>query len=112
MAELNHNDAFSQVRGLQTAPGLGSRDRTRTYNLPVNSRTLCQLSYAGSRRAAGGAGAGRGHKISAPGGLPDPVTAHVTGIACITRVSAGHDREVRRPKRYRAWYQVPAGRRG
>ena len=22
--------------------------RTRTYNLPVNSRTLCQLSYAGS----------------------------------------------------------------
>jgi hypothetical protein len=36
----------------------------------------------------------------------------VTGIACITRVSAGHDREVRRPKRYRAWYQVPAGRRG
>src|SRR5260221_13630401 len=26
----------------------GSRDRTRTYNLPVNSRTLCQLSYAGS----------------------------------------------------------------
>ncbi len=33
-------------------PGLtcgdtGSRDRTRTYNLPVNSRTLCRLSYAG-----------------------------------------------------------------
>jgi hypothetical protein len=26
----------------------GSRDRTRTYNLPVNSRTLCRLSYAGS----------------------------------------------------------------
>jgi hypothetical protein len=26
----------------------GSRGRTRTYNLPVNSRTLCQLSYAGS----------------------------------------------------------------
>ncbi|CAJ63899.1 hypothetical protein FRAAL5266 [Frankia alni ACN14a] len=25
-----------------------SRDRTRTYNLPVNSRLLCQLSYAGS----------------------------------------------------------------
>jgi hypothetical protein len=24
-----------------------SRDRTRTYNLPVNSRTLCRLSYAG-----------------------------------------------------------------
>jgi hypothetical protein len=28
----------------------GSRDRTRTYNLPVNSRTLCRLSYAGSTR--------------------------------------------------------------
>ena len=33
-----------------------SRDRTRTYNLPVNSRTLCQLSYAGpSARRAGAA---------------------------------------------------------
>ena len=32
-----------QVKGIS----LGSRDRTRTYNLPVNSRTLCQLSYAG-----------------------------------------------------------------
>ena len=32
-----------------------SRDRTRTYNLPVNSRTLCRLSYAGpsARRALG-----------------------------------------------------------
>src|SRR5215469_7672534 len=33
-----------------TGPDLGqlsSRDRTRTYNLPVNSRTLCRLSYAG-----------------------------------------------------------------
>lgn len=29
--------------------GLGSPDRTRTYNLPVNSRTLCRLSYGGSR---------------------------------------------------------------
>jgi hypothetical protein len=27
---------------------LGSRGRTRTCNLPVNSRTLCRLSYAGS----------------------------------------------------------------
>jgi hypothetical protein len=27
-----------------------SRDRTRTYNLPVNSRTLCRLSYAGPSR--------------------------------------------------------------
>lgn len=26
----------------------GSRDWTRTSNLPVNSRLLCQLSYAGS----------------------------------------------------------------
>ena len=29
---------------------LGSRDRTRTYTNPVNSRTLCQLSYPGMRR--------------------------------------------------------------
>ena len=35
-----------QVKGHIT----GSRDRTRTYNLPVNSRTLCRLSYAGSTR--------------------------------------------------------------
>src|SRR5262245_36696259 len=27
---------------------LGSREWTRTTNLPVNSRTLCRLSYAGS----------------------------------------------------------------
>ena len=32
---------------------MGSCDRTRTYNLPVNSRLLCQLSYAGPSRAAG-----------------------------------------------------------
>ena len=31
----------------------GSRDWTRTSNLPVNSRTLCRLSYAGSRCAEG-----------------------------------------------------------
>jgi hypothetical protein len=31
------------------ATALGcSRDWTRTSNLPVNSRLLCQLSYAGS----------------------------------------------------------------
>ena len=29
-----------------------SRDWTRTSNLPVNSRTLCQLSYAGPRSLA------------------------------------------------------------
>src|SRR6202012_2332916 len=39
-------DALPLVRGHET----GSRDRTRTYNLPVNSRTLCRLSYAGSTR--------------------------------------------------------------
>jgi hypothetical protein len=36
-----------------SAMGTGcSRGRTRTFNLPVNSRTLCRLSYAGS--SAGG----------------------------------------------------------
>ena len=35
---------FMQVRGLT----FGSRAKTRTWNLPVNSRTLCRLSYAGS----------------------------------------------------------------
>jgi hypothetical protein len=29
-------------------PAHGSRGVTRTHNLPVNSRTLCRLSYAGS----------------------------------------------------------------
>ena len=34
--------------GVQVADqGVGSRGRTRTFNLPVNSRTLCRLSYAG-----------------------------------------------------------------
>src|SRR6185437_6764628 len=42
--------ALSQVRGLTMYAPSGSRDRTRTYNLPVNSRTLCRLSYAGSTR--------------------------------------------------------------
>ena len=43
--------AFPQAGGLTpTNPG-SSRDRTRTYNLPVNSRTLCRLSYAGPRAA-------------------------------------------------------------
>ena len=32
-----------------------SCNRTRTYNLPVNSRLLCQLSYAGSIVALHGA---------------------------------------------------------
>jgi hypothetical protein len=32
---------------------MGSRDWTRTSNLPVNSRTLCRLSYAGPHDARG-----------------------------------------------------------
>src|SRR5205085_1745354 len=32
---------------LQQSPGESSRAWTRTKNLPVNSRLLCQLSYAG-----------------------------------------------------------------
>src|SRR5215471_4265474 len=60
----------AQAKGIS----LGSRDRTRTYNLPVNSRTLCQLSYAGLagaganglERAAVPADCGRGDKGSAP----------------------------------------------
>ena len=40
--------AFPQLRALYC-----SRDKTRTYNLPVNSRLLCQLSYAGPSLAAG-----------------------------------------------------------
>ena len=31
--------------------GKGSRSWTRTNNLPVNSRLLCQLSYAGPLRS-------------------------------------------------------------
>src|SRR5439155_14410345 len=42
--------AFPQAGGLTLCSSDGSRDRTRTYNLPVNSRTLCRLSYAGSTR--------------------------------------------------------------
>ena len=37
----------------QVSGWFGSRDRTRTYNLPVNSRTLCRLSYAGPMPAGG-----------------------------------------------------------
>ena len=50
--------------------GTSSRDRTRTYNLPVNSRTLCRLSYAGPPGAdparPGSGDQRRGHKGSAP----------------------------------------------
>ena len=48
---LRHGDSLSScVYAGERADVLGSRDRTRTYNLPVNSRTLCRLSYAGSTR--------------------------------------------------------------
>ena len=55
-----------------------SRDRTRTYNLPVNSRTLCRLSYAGPHVAGGPASPvepesrrypRRGHKGSVPAAM-------------------------------------------
>ena len=45
-SERHPTYAFTQIR----CHIAGSRDRTRTYNLPVNSRTLCRLSYAGSTR--------------------------------------------------------------
>src|SRR5580704_8251185 len=48
--EIPSLPALSQVKGPTTDTPVGSRDRTRTYNLPVNSRTLCRLSYAGSTR--------------------------------------------------------------
>ena len=46
-----NNPAPDEGSGLFRSPerSHGSRDRTRTYNLPVNSRTLCRLSYAGPR---------------------------------------------------------------
>jgi hypothetical protein len=40
--------ALPQAGRLTPDKSGSSRDRTRTYNLPVNSRTLCRLSYAGS----------------------------------------------------------------
>jgi hypothetical protein len=57
-------------------PGHRSRAQTRTGNLPVNSRTLCRLSYAGStgrfRRPDHGSRPAfrRAHKGSAPGTVP------------------------------------------
>jgi hypothetical protein len=36
-------------------PRIGSPGGTRTCNLPINSRTLCQLSYGGSAPARLGA---------------------------------------------------------
>ena len=46
---------------------LRSCNRTRTYNLPVNSRLLCQLSYAGSSHftTPGVAARPRGNNLSA-----------------------------------------------
>ena len=48
----------------------GSRDRTRTYNLPVNSRTLCRLSYAGSRGTGGAEPASATALPGSPAGVP------------------------------------------
>ena len=77
---LRHGDpslpAYSQVRGLTTLTLAGSRDRTRTYNLPVNSRTLCRLSYAGPHRSPG-TGLGGSRYIRAAG----PRLAHPRGPA-------------------------------
>jgi hypothetical protein len=55
---LSSLPAFPQAGGLthtalSGSRDSGSRDRTRTYNLPVNSRTLCRLSYAGPSHPAG-----------------------------------------------------------
>ena len=48
------SDINQFIRRMQNVSGAGptetfsrSCNRTRTYNLPVNSRLLCQLSYAG-----------------------------------------------------------------
>ena len=41
-----------------------SCDRTRTYNLPVNSRLLCQLSYAGMLAGEPAFGASVGYRTS------------------------------------------------
>ena len=35
---------------VQVIEKVGSSGRTRTYNPPVNSRMLCQLSYSGNKR--------------------------------------------------------------
>jgi hypothetical protein len=54
----------------------GSRAQTRTGNLPVNSRTLCRLSYAGSAdehlARARCTGTFAAHKGSVPGAVPGP----------------------------------------
>ena len=52
--------------------GRSSRDRTRTYNLPVNSRTLCRLSYAGPSRIS------VAHRTGCPY-APECMTAGVPG---------------------------------
>ena len=43
-------DGVKEKRGSYASPSvqIGSSGRTRTYNHPVNSRTLCQLSYRGT----------------------------------------------------------------
>ena len=62
--------AFPQAGGLTRAACGGSRDRTRTYNLPVNSRTLCRLSYAGSRGTGGAEPASATALPGSPAGVP------------------------------------------
>jgi hypothetical protein len=62
--------AFTLVRGQIT----GSRDRTRTYNLPVNSRLLCQLSYTGPSHTT--------HRKSAPMRCCDKSLAHFRRARC------------------------------
>ena len=78
-----------------------SRDRTRTYNLPVNSRTLCRLSYAGpydaARTAAGPEPGYREHRVAAtrlahPRGSADPPAARTA----LSQPLAGHDTEGQR----------------
>jgi hypothetical protein len=49
-ADCVWHEAREKVRnGALTCGSAGSRDWTRTSNPSVNSRMLCQLSYAGSR---------------------------------------------------------------
>jgi hypothetical protein len=64
-----------------------SRNRTRTYNLPVNSRLLCQLSYAGLRLAP--PYLVPGNRVHDPGpsgrrgspGAPPPGETRVSGVS-------------------------------
>ena len=50
----------------------GSRAKTRTWNLPVNSRLLCQLSYAGLATGEAVGGASVGYRTPRRGFRPRP----------------------------------------